>query len=103
MSVTTVESRLRARLAQLEDRLSQVSKDLNSSHSADSGEQAVERENDEVLAGIGQETETSIQQIRSALARIEAGTYGVCAICGKTINPARLNAIPETVVCVACA
>jgi hypothetical protein len=41
---------------------------MSSSHSADSGEQAVERENDEVLEGIGQEAQTSIQHVRAALA-----------------------------------
>lgn len=103
MSITTVEATLRARLAQLEERLAHVAKDLGSSHSADSSEKAVERENDEVLAGIGQETRASIQQIRAALARIEAGKYGICVLCGEAIKPARLEAIPETVVCVGCA
>ncbi len=32
---------------------------------------------EEVLEGIGQEARTSIQHIRAALARIDAGTYGV--------------------------
>ncbi len=69
MNIISVEARLRARLAQLEARLAHVTKDMSSSHSADSGEQAVERENDEVLEGIGQEAQTSIQHVRAALAR----------------------------------
>ena len=68
MNITSVEARLRARLAQLEARLAHVTKDMSSSHSADSGEQAVERENDEVLECIGQEAQTSIQHVRAALA-----------------------------------
>lgn len=103
MSVTKVEATLREKLAQLEERLAHVTKDMSSSHSADFGEQAVERENDEVLEGIGQEAQASIQHIRAALARIEAGTYGMCARCGEAINPARLEAVPEAVVCVSCA
>jgi len=103
MNITSVEARLREKLAQLEARLAHVTKDMSSSHSADSGEQAVERENDEVLEGIGQEAQTSIQHVRAALARIDAGTYGVCARCGAAINPLRLEAVPEAVVCVACA
>lgn len=97
------ESKLREKLAQLEERLDHVTKDMSNSHSADFSEQAVERENDEVLGGIGQEAETSIQHIRAALARISAGTYGNCASCGKAINPERLEALPETVYCVSCA
>ena len=103
MNITNVEAALRERLAQLEARLAHVTKDMSSSHSADSGEQAVERENDEVLEGIGHEAQASIEHIRAALARIEAGTYGVCASCGEAINPARLEAVPEAVVCVSCA
>lgn len=102
MIVTNVEARLRDRLALLEARLAHVTKDMSSNHSADSGEQAVERENDEVLEGIGQETQASMQHIRAALARIDAGTYGLCARCGDAINPARLEAVPEAVVCVSC-
>ena len=103
MIVTNVEARLRDRLAQLEARLAHVTKDMSSSHSADSGEQAVERENDEVLEVIGQEAQASMQHIRAALARIDAGTYGLCARCGEAINPARLEALPEAVCCVGCA
>ena len=97
------EAKLRERLAQLEERLDHVTRDMSKSHSADFSEQATERENDEVLGGIGQETQTSIQHIRAALARIDAGTYGSCASCGKPINPERLDALPETVHCVSCA
>lgn len=103
MSFKKVEADLRERLTQLEERLAHVTKDMSSSHSADSGEQAVERENDEVLEGIGQEAHASIQQICAALARIDAGTYGVCASCGEAIKPARLEALPEAVTCVSCA
>jgi DnaK suppressor protein len=103
MNITNVEARLRETLAQLEERLAHVTKDMSCSHSADSGEQAVERENDEVLEGIGQEAQTSIQHVRAALGRIDAGTYGVCAGCSAAINPARLEAVPESVRCVACA
>lgn len=97
------EAKLRERLVQLEERLDHVTKDMSKSHSPDFAEQATERENDEVLGGIGQEAQTSIQHIRAALARISAGTYGSCASCGKPINPERLDALPETVHCVSCA
>jgi len=103
MNFKKVEVSLREKLAQLEERLGHVTKDMSSSHSADSAEQAVERENDEVLEAIGQEAQTTIQHIRAALARIDAGTYGVCARCGEAIKPARLEALPETVYCVSCA
>lgn len=45
----------------------------------------------------------SISAIDSALATIEAGTYGVCEGCGRRIPTARLEALPATTRCVACA
>jgi RNA polymerase-binding protein DksA len=42
-------------------------------------------------------------QVQEALARIEAGTYGVCQRCGKQIPKARLDAIPYATYCIECA
>jgi len=103
MNNQLVEAKLSEKLGQLEDRLGHIKKDMTKSHSADSSEQAVERENDEVLEGIGQETESAIQDIRVALARISEGTYGSCSNCGEVIQAERLEALPETAHCVSCA
>jgi len=40
--------------------------------------------------------------IRSALARLENGTYGECSKCGKPIDPRRLVALPTTTTCLRC-
>ncbi|GJM11865.1 MAG: hypothetical protein DHS20C12_02680 [Pseudohongiella sp.] len=103
MNLQAIEASLTEKLAQLEDRLAKVSKDMSKSHSADSSEQAVERENDEVLEGIAQETQTAISDIRAALTKIGEGSYGSCSDCGEAINPERLEALPETAYCVSCA
>jgi DnaK suppressor protein len=39
---------------------------------------------------------------RTALARLEAGGYGTCTDCGQAIAPARLQAQPFAVRCIAC-
>ncbi len=41
-------------------------------------------------------------EVLNALRRIEAGTYGLCELCGRTIAESRLNALPQTPVCVEC-
>ncbi|MCD4685653.1 MAG: TraR/DksA family transcriptional regulator [Anaerolineae bacterium] len=46
---------------------------------------------------------TRLRQIKEALARVEAGTYGVCDNCGREIDIARLEAIPYTWLCLRCA
>ncbi len=47
--------------------------------------------------------ERRLEAIDAALARIDAGTYGLCTRCGDSISPERLVALPATAVCVVCA
>ena len=44
-----------------------------------------------------------LNAIASALERMDAGTYGVCANCGRPIPQARLEVRPFATHCVACA
>lgn len=44
----------------------------------------------------------TLGQIDTALARIEAGTYGTCASCGTAIPEERLELRPFSATCVAC-
>ena len=44
----------------------------------------------------------TLQQIDAALARLHAGRYGVCAVCGEAIPIARLRAVPFATQCVPC-
>jgi DnaK suppressor protein len=37
------------------------------------------------------------------LARLDQGDYGICEICGQVIDPARLEILPHTTLCVRCA
>lgn len=97
------KDRLLAYSDELTSRLERVEKDLASPHSADSAEQAVERENDEVLLRLKEETAAEIEQIGVALKRMEMGRYGLCAECGEEIQAARLEAVPWASQCVACA
>ncbi|NOX87831.1 MAG: TraR/DksA family transcriptional regulator [Calditrichaeota bacterium] len=43
-----------------------------------------------------------LQQIDRALEMIEVGTYGICRVCGKEIDEARLKAVPTTRICFTC-
>lgn len=47
--------------------------------------------------------EDRILRVQSALSRIEQGTYGLCGRCREPIDQARLEALPEVVLCVYCA
>lgn len=41
-------------------------------------------------------------EVDAALARIEDGSYGICAQCGTVISPQRMEARPVSALCVAC-
>jgi len=43
-----------------------------------------------------------LREVRSALARIEAGTFGVCVECEEDINLKRLAAVPWASMCISC-
>ena len=43
-----------------------------------------------------------LAEIDQALARLEAGHYGLCADCGEAIALARLQSAPQALRCVAC-
>ena len=80
-----------------------LQKDFTKSHSSDSGEQAVERENDEVIEKLKFETELELIQIKQALLKISKEEYGICENCGSDINPKRLDAMPYSALCISCA
>tara|TARA_R110002073_G_scaffold322995_2_gene499931 strand:- start:926 stop:1252 length:327 start_codon:yes stop_codon:yes gene_type:complete len=88
---------------ELEARIAKANTSLSASHSADWSEQAVERENDEVLIELVREGKEELEQIQHAFMRMDAGHYGKCATCGNEINPQRLNAMPMTTLCIECA
>jgi DnaK suppressor protein len=66
---------------------------------ADTSSKLFEREQQLALSNNSRDL---LEQIEHALARIEAGTYGVCESCGKPIGKARLQAFPRATLCVAC-
>jgi DnaK suppressor protein len=47
-------------------------------------------------------TQRLLAQVDEALVRMDAGTYGKCANCGKPIAPARLKALPSAGLCIDC-
>jgi DnaK suppressor protein len=65
--------------------------------SADAGTATFEREKD---LSIEQNVLDLMQKIERALERMDAGTYGICARCGKPIEKARIRALPYVDLCI---
>jgi RNA polymerase-binding transcription factor DksA len=90
---------LNARLAELTGSVASIETALQAPLDPDFAEQANELEEQDALGGIEAVHRTEIAEISAALARLEAGTYGRCHICGEVIPPARLHAMPTAATC----
>lgn len=101
-----VRSNLLHRKHSLQDRVEHIREDALHRHegvSADWAEQAVERENDEVLNALGDASDQELAEVLKALQRIESDQYFYCENCGERIPVQRLQAMPYTSLCVGCA
>lgn len=43
-----------------------------------------------------------IAEVDRALLKLDAGTYGICDICNTAIDPARMEALPQAILCMSC-
>jgi RNA polymerase-binding transcription factor DksA len=101
-----VRSHLLDMLEELDERLGRITDDVRHSDKPldqDFSEQAVEAENDEVLDALGNVTRAEVEKIKQAISRIDAGTYGICLLCGEPNKKERLAALPYANYCIKCA
>ena len=102
-----VERRLRGRLDEIQGRLAELAKPPEAGAAigfgkriGDGTSEAISRRND---IGVGNSLLVTEEKLQRALAKLEEGTYGRCDRCGGPIAPARLEAAPESVLCIDCA
>ncbi len=69
-------------------------------HDDDAGAMALERLQTE---GLLESARESLEEIGSAIGRLDAGTYGICEHCGRPISDGRLEARPMARLCIDCA
>ena len=99
----SVRQALVERLAALQSRIDRIEAEMAQPLDADFAEQAVARQDDEAEDAVETAALAEIVAIRAALGRIADGTYGACVSCGTPIAPARLEALPTALTCIACA
>lgn len=46
--------------------------------------------------------EAELETVDAAMAKIDAGTYGACEVCGEPISADRLEALPWAISCINC-
>jgi DnaK suppressor protein len=101
-----IRIKLMDRRDEIVGRLNKIERDIlhtDGAPSPDSGEQAIERENDDVLESLGGLARSELEKINAALERIERKEYGICTECEKPISAERIKAIPFTEHCIDCA
>ncbi len=103
MEVKEIKAMLESRLAELSERSKEINDELSETPDDDWSENAVESEHDEVLEAVGGLALDEIRKIKTALSRIEAGTYGICQTCREPIAAERLIALPYATKCIKCA
>jgi RNA polymerase-binding transcription factor DksA len=101
--IATRKAQLERRLRELSERLVKIDAELDMPRSAGFAENAVEREGEEVLEDLGAAGLQEIRMIEAALKRVARGEYGICVVCGDPIAEERLDALPHTPLCRACA
>ena len=98
--------RLLARRGELRQQLSSLTVEqrrIADPLSADSEEQATQRENDEVIDALHEGGRAELRSVEQAIERLDAGTYGKCTRCGGLIEAQRLQAVPYASACSHCA
>ncbi len=103
VAIEARKQQLETRLRELKSRLVRIEDELEQPVSDSFAEQAVEREEEEVLEDLGAAGLQEVRMIEAALKRISAGTYGICVKCGDPIGEDRLDVLPQTPMCRDCA
>ncbi len=104
-SLQRFEQKLRAQKALLERTMLsavQEGRQSNTDDLQDAADQAVQSYQKELLFLQGTQGHSQLAQVRSALDRLEEGTFGECLHCGEVIGEKRLDAVPWTANCIAC-
>lgn len=97
------EATLKARRKELLGDLAEIEDALDDEAPKDWEDRATERQGDEVLEAMGNHDLAELRQIDAALDRAKAGTFGTCVKCGGEISEERLDVVPATPFCKACA
>lgn len=104
-SLQRFEEKLRNQQALLErTMLSAVKEGRESSTDdlQDAADHAVQSYQKELLFLQGSKGHNQLTQVRSALERLEEGSFGECQQCGNPIGEKRLEAVPWTSYCISC-
>ena len=93
---------LTAELEQLEASVRPIEERREGSPFGKREEEATETFELEKRLALEKRLKDQMAEVEHALHKFEEGTYGLCDICGKPIDPARLEALPQANLCLDC-
>jgi DnaK suppressor protein len=100
-ALVALEARLRGDLSTMSDDSSEEGNLASIGRNyADPGSESYDHD---FLLGLVENEQSTLEEVRSALSRIDLGTYGKCEGCGEAIAKPRLQALPYTRLCINCA
>jgi DnaK suppressor protein len=104
-TLETYRQRLLALQQQLVQRifdLEEAMLDMDAERDIERTDRVQEEAAEVALTALDEQGRREMEAIQAALARLDAGTYGICETCGEAISAARLTAMPMARRCVAC-
>ncbi|MGH8259467.1 MAG: TraR/DksA family transcriptional regulator [Steroidobacteraceae bacterium] len=106
MNTEAIRERLLARRDELRTREVRANTGLRQQpdlSTADFGDISNQSERNGLLTALSRTADAELKRIDGALERLADGRYSTCVICGEEIEPQRLEAVPYTDRCFACA
>jgi RNA polymerase-binding protein DksA len=94
--------RLNKKLEELKIKIGPADERLEGSPFGKREEAATEAMELEKRLALETQVTESLSKINRAIQKYEDGTYGICDLCGKPIEPARLEALPYAALCLNC-
>lgn len=107
--IAALAARLRIRHGQLRQEIIEALRESRREDYAELAGRVHDRQDEAVadlltdvrLAGMARDQD-ELRDVEAALARLHAGSYGICTDCGAAVDPARLEAFPTAKRCFAC-
>jgi DnaK suppressor protein len=110
---TTKSNQLRSRLEmekkRIQDELAQLASSRSTGDDRREGspfgkreEEATESMELEKRLALENRLHSLLGEVDRALQKMDAGTYGLCDVCNSAIDPARLDALPQAILCMSC-
>jgi DnaK suppressor protein len=109
---TTKSNQIRVRLEAEKKRIHEELTQLVSNQQADERregspfgkreEEATESMELEKRLALESQLKALVTEVEQAIRKLAAGTYGYCDICNQAIDPARMEALPQAILCLSC-